>query len=244
MDIELPTLFILDDDKECLSLLKDYFDQFYHVEIFSDPQEFLHRFDDESGNCRLLLLDLNLKTNLMGTDVYKAILKKNRIPTIVISSLLDPIDKVVCLELGINDYVTKPLHLRELHARIKNLLSIYHQDSLSHVNATENKLKEQYSFSQFILDTQKRLLITKSGENIALTKSLYTLLVILLENAKFVISRESLLEKLGKEYDVYDRSIDVQVSNLRKILAKFSDEELIQTRHGMGYVFNANVVKE
>ncbi|WP_151194256.1 response regulator transcription factor [Cysteiniphilum sp. JM-1] len=242
----MSAIFILDDDQECLDLLKSYFEQFYSVETFSKPELFLQRFAKEVSNCSLLLLDLNLKSNLMGTDVYKSIIMQKKIPTIVISALLDPIDKVICLELGINDYVTKPIHIRELHARIKNLLNLCNENPFNQ-HENNNAAKGEcckYFFSGCVLDVSKKILVGKSGEVLVLTKTLYNLLVIFLENPKKVVSREILLKRLGKDYDIYDRSIDVQVSGLRKKMTKFIKDEIIQTRHGMGYCFDSDVIKE
>jgi len=186
-----------------------------------------------------VVLDLGLP-HLDGLAVARALRRESDVPIIMLTGRKDEADRVMGLELGADDYLTKPFSPRELLARIRALLRRSRAretvaDSLSRIRA--------YRFAGWELNVRLRRLRSPEGETIPTTNSEFNLLVAFLAAPQRVLSREQLLE-LSRLHDdeVYDRSIDVQVGRLRrKIELKGSSTPLIRTERGAGYVFTAAV---
>lgn len=177
----------------------------------------------------LVLLDLMLP-GLNGIEVCKKVRAFSQIPIIMLTARVDEIDEVIGLEVGANDYITKPVRPRALLARIKAGLKY------SHINS--NVESKKLNFGHLNIDkTAKR--VTLYGENIVLTSSLFDFLCLLAENAGDVVSREAVFQALkSREYDGLDRRYDVMISTLRKLLDDNNkDNERIKTVWGKGYLF-------
>lgn len=177
----------------------------------------------------LVLLDLMLP-GLNGIEVCKKVRAFSQIPIIMLTARVDEIDEVIGLEVGANDYITKPVRPRALLARIKAGLKYSHTKN----NVESKKL----NFGDLNIDkTAKR--VTLYGENIVLTSSLFDFLCLLAENAGDVVSREAVFQALkSREYDGLDRRYDVMISTLRKLLDDNNkDNERIKTVWGKGYLF-------
>lgn len=177
----------------------------------------------------LILLDLMLP-GLNGIEVCKKVRLFSQIPIIMLTARVDEIDEVIGLEVGANDYITKPVRPRALLARIKAGLR------LSDFNKKVDSM--ELVFGDLIIEkTAKR--VTLCGKNIALTSSLFEFLCLLAENAGNVISRETVFQELkSREYDGLDRRFDVMISTLRKLLNDNNkDKERIKTVWGKGYLF-------
>ena len=187
----------------------------------------------------LLILDLKLPGE-DGMQIARTLRAESDVPIIMLTGRKDEADRVMGLELGADDYLTKPFSPRELLARIRALLrrSRAHEtiaDGLSRIRA--------YRFAGWELNVRLRRLKSPQGEVIPTTNSEFNLLVAFLAAPQRVLSREQLLE-LSRLHDdeVYDRSVDVQVGRLRrKIEPKGGRTQLIRTERGAGYVFTANV---
>jgi len=187
----------------------------------------------------LLILDLKLPGE-DGMQIARRLRDESDVPIIMLTGRKDEADRVMGLELGADDYLTKPFSPRELLARIRALLRRSRAretvaDSLSRIRA--------YRFAGWELNVRLRRLRSPEGETIPTTNSEFNLLVAFLAAPQRVLSREQLLE-LSRLHDdeVYDRSIDVQVGRLRrKIELKGSSTPLIRTERGAGYVFTAAV---
>ena len=187
----------------------------------------------------LLLLDLKLPGE-DGMKIAQNIRAKSDIPIIMLTGRKDEADRVMGLELGADDYLTKPFSPRELLARIRALL----RRSRTHETVADGLARiRAYRFAGWELSVRLRRLTSPRGEPVALTNSEFNLLVAFLAAPHRVLSREQLLS-LSRLHDdeVYDRSIDVQVGRLRK---KIDADEigipLIRTERGAGYVFTAPV---
>jgi DNA-binding response OmpR family regulator len=187
----------------------------------------------------LVILDLKLPGE-DGMQIARALRAESDIPIIMLTARKDEADRVMGLELGADDYLTKPFSPRELLARIRALLRRSRAqetvaDGLARIRA--------YRFAGWELNVRLRRLKSPQGEIVSTTNSEFNLLVAFLAAPHRVLSREQLLELSRLHNDeVYDRSVDVQVGRLRKkIEVKGSETQLIRTERGAGYVFTAAV---
>jgi len=154
---------------------------------------------------------------------------------IVTGNRADEIDRVVGLELGADDYLTKPFGLRELLARVRAVLR--RLDRARAVPPSEHE-RGGYQFSGWRLSLRTRHLTAPTGADVALTKGEYALLVAFLDAPQRPLSREHLLQATRVHEDVFDRSIDVQILRLRRKLEQDpSAPQMIQTERGVGYIF-------
>jgi two-component system response regulator VicR len=179
----------------------------------------------------LVLLEVALP-DASGYDVCRELRKKDTaVPVIMMSSRPDEIDAVVALEIGADDYVVKPLRLRELAARIAAHLR---RTRLESADATRNRLE----FRDLLIDVNERR-IYKAGEEVELTHTEFDLLTFLASNAGKVLSREKILNSIwGYEYPIETRVIDVHIRNLRrKIESQPSRPYYILAVPGIGYRF-------
>jgi two-component system OmpR family response regulator len=159
------------------------------------------------------------------------------IPIIMLTAMSEDTDRIVGLEVGADDYVPKPFNPRELLARIKAVLR-----RTAGPNARAVKPPHAYRFSGWVLDLVRRELTSPVGAMVALTGAEYDLLLALLERPGQVLSRDQLLELARNRVHGYDRSVDVQVSRLRRKLGDdTSTSPLIKTVRGAGYILTADV---
>jgi len=187
----------------------------------------------------LVILDLRLG-DADGLDLLREIRSHFDVPVIIITGhRRDEIDRVVGLELGADDYITKPFGLRELLARIRAVLRRREAGRV----ATQRDLEQgRWTFGGWHLDRRTRRLTNPDGEHVALTKGEYGLLIAFLDAPQRPLSREQLLQATRVHEDVFDRSIDVQVLRLRrKLEADSSAPHVIRTERGVGYVFTLSV---
>jgi two-component system OmpR family response regulator len=228
----------IDDDPSVRQMIADYLgDNDIHVTALASGKAITdvmarHTID-------LLILDLKLPGE-DGMQIARNLRAESDVPIIILTGRKDEADRVMGLELGADDYLTKPFSPRELLARIRALLrrSRTHEtvaDSLARIRA--------YRFAGWELNVRLRRLTSPPGEAIPITNSEFNLLVAFLAAPQRVLSREQLLDASRLHNDeVYDRSIDVQVGRLRKkIEAKGARTQLIRTERGAGYVFTATV---
>jgi two-component system, OmpR family, response regulator len=186
----------------------------------------------------LVVLDLRLGQQ-DGLDLLREIRAQSDVPVIITTGhRRDEIDRVVGLELGADDYLTKPFGLRELLARVKAVLRRRDWGSTSARDAE----KGRWRFGQWQLDRRARRLTNSRGEPITLSKGEYALLSAFIDAPQRPLSREYLLQATRVHEDIYDRSIDVQVLRLRrKLETDPSAPSIIRTERGVGYVFTLPV---
>src|SRR5262249_41540062 len=147
----------------------------------------------------------------------------------------DDIDRVVGLELGADDYLTKPFNLRELLARARAVLRRF---DIGHAAPARDPERGRYRFSGWQVDRKSRQLTDPTGAPVALTKGEYALLLAFIDAPQRPLSREHLLQATRVHEDVFDRSIDVQILRLRRKLERDpSAPRVIKTERGVGYVF-------
>src|SRR6516162_653632 len=183
----------------------------------------------------LVILDLRLGRE-DGLDLLREIRADSDIPVIIITGhRRDEIDRVLGLELGADDYITKPFGLRELLARIRAVLR---RREAGQAAAQRDAEKGRCKFGSWQLDRRERRLTNSSGEPITLTKGEYALLIAFLDAPQRPLTREQLLQATRIHEDVFDRSINVQVLRLRrKLETDPAAPSIIQSVRGVGYVF-------
>jgi DNA-binding response OmpR family regulator len=186
----------------------------------------------------LIVLDLKLPGE-DGMQIARSLRAESDIPIIMLTGRKEEADRVMALELGADDYLTKPFSPRELLARIRALL----RRARGHETIAEGLQKiRAYRFAGWELNVRLRKLTSPEGEKVAITNSEFNLLVAFLAAPKRILSREQLLDLSRLHNDeVYDRAIDVQVGRLRRKIERGQTDDLIRTERGAGYVFTAEV---
>jgi two-component system response regulator RegX3 len=199
----------------------------YEVEIAADGNEAIAKFDKSGAD--LVLLDLMLP-GINGTEVCRQIRTTSNVPIIMLTAKDDEVDKVVGLELGADDYVTKPYSSRELLARVRAVLR---RGGESLGNSGDARIVE---VGQLKLDADRHL-VTFNNENISLPLKEFELLEFLMRNAGRVLTRDQLIDRIwGSDYVGDTKTLDVHIKRLRSKFEKDpANPELIQTVRGLGY---------
>lgn len=190
------------------------------------------------GQFDLIVLDVMMPGE-DGLSVCRRLRAQGGIPILMLTALGDETDRIVGLEVGADDYLPKPFNPRELLARIKAILRRSERAEMTGASLAGHKL----AFDRWILDTDRRRLTDADGAEVALTTAEFRLLTAFLERPRFVLSRDQLLDLTsGRAAQVFDRTIDNQISRLRrKIEADPAKPALIATVWGGGYTFAADV---
>jgi DNA-binding response OmpR family regulator len=227
-------VLVVDDDPAMQHMLANYLEQHnMRVVSASQRQEVMRQFAMSEPS--VVILDLRLGSE-DGLDLLREIRSRSDVPVIITTGhRRDEIDRVVGLELGADDYVTKPFAVRELLARIRAVLR---RQELGRVALQRDAEQGRSKFGGWQLDRRARRLTDPNGAHVTLTKGEYALLVAFLDAPQRPLSREHLLQATRIHEDVFDRSIDVQILRLRrKLEADPSAPRIIQTERGVGYVF-------
>ena len=227
-------ILVVDDDPAMRQMVTNYLDDHdVRAVPIGSRQELARHFAGSEPD--LILLDLRLGQE-DGFDLLREIRSRSDVPVIITSGhRCDEIDRVLGLELGADDYLTKPFSLRELLARIRAVLRRWEAARIAPQQAAERRCSR---FGGWQLDRRGRLLTNPGGDPVALTKGEYALLIAFLDAPQRPLSREHLLQATRVHEDVFDRSIDVQVLRLRrKLEIDPGAPRVIQTERGIGYVF-------
>ena len=228
----------VDDDPSVRQMIADYLtDNDVRVTTLASGRDIGEVMGRETID--LVILDLRLPGE-DGMQIARKLREESDLPIIMLTGRKDEADRVMGLELGADDYLTKPFSPRELLARIRALL----RRSRSRETVADGLAKiRAYRFSGWELNVRLRRLTAADGEIVALTNSEFNLLAAFLAAPQRVLSRDQLLNFSRLHDDeVYDRAIDVQVGRLRKKLEPDAARpQLIRTERGAGYVFTAPV---
>jgi two-component system response regulator CpxR len=227
-----PRLLIVDDDPELCDLVKQYLeDEGFTVSAVHNGVE--GKYAGASGNYELIVLDVMLP-DIKGFEVLRELRLKVRTPVVMLTAKGDEFDRVLGLELGADDYLSKPFSPRELLARISAVLrrsgwQAEQGDAPRPLSIQSGDLK---------LDLGSRS-ASRAGEHLPLTSAEFDLLHAFLESPGQVLSRETLAERvLGRKLSPFDRSIDIHVSNLRRKLGlQLDGTERIRSVRGAGYLY-------
>lgn len=233
-----PHILVVDDDPQIRELLQDYFtENALRVSVASSGKQMSTVLADEAVD--LVVLDLRLAGE-DGMAIARSLRDTSAIPIVMLTGVRDEADRVMGLELGADDYLTKPFSPRELLARIRTVLRRTKSSALGQARQKEIRA---YRFAAFELNLRTRRLKRGDGRAVELTNGEFNLLAALLAAPQRILTRDQLLES-SRVYDneVYDRSIDVQVLRLRrKIEVDPSQPQFIVTERGVGYIFHSPV---
>ena len=227
-------VLVVEDDPALQRMILNYFvENNIRTLVASNGQEMVDHLAGAEVNLVILDLRLGLED---GLDLLRKVRLSSEVPVIIITGhRLDEIDRVVGLELGADDYLTKPFNLRELLARVRAILRRF---DVGRTAPPRDPERGRFRFSGWQLDRRSRQLTDPSGVPVALTKGEYAMLLAFLEAPQRPLSREQLLQATRVHEDVFDRSIDVQILRLRRKLERDpSAPRVIQTERGGGYVF-------
>jgi len=231
-----PHLAVLDDDVDITTLLANYLHGHgYRVSQLHSGSALMDLMAVDPP--QLVLLDLGLPGE-DGFVIARKLREHWHCGLVIVTGRGDAIDKVVGLEIGADDYVTKPFDLRELLARIKAVLRRIAAPSQSAAATPALGEKTRLRFADWELDTAARRLTNPQGDEVPLTSGEFDLLSVFVRRAGRVLSRDFLLEQTrGREAGPFDRTIDVQVGRLRKKLeADPEDPQIIKSVRGAGYI--------
>ncbi len=221
-------ILVVDDEPKIVKLAQDYLEKNgYRVASAGDGKTALAAFRHQKPD--LVVLDLNLP-GMDGLDVCRAIRRESDVPIIMLTARVEEVDRLIGLELGADDYITKPFSPRELVARVKAVLR--------RVRGTVQH-PAMVRASDVELDLQSHR-ASRSGQSLQLTRIEFELLAILAQHPGQTFNREQLLDRIHGDasFGGYDRSIDAHVRNLRRKLEPNPDEpRYILTVYGVGYKF-------
>jgi two-component system OmpR family response regulator len=232
----MTTILIVDDDTGIRTLVADYLVQHgFAILVARDGGEMRRVL--MSADVDLVLLDLMLPGE-DGISLCRWLREHKDLSIIMITALASEGNRVIGLEMGADDYLTKPFSTRELLARIRAVL----RRSPDHLPVHRYGRDESYAFSGWHLRVNTRELFDPTGVLVTLTGGSFDLLLALVRNPGRVLTRDQLLELTrGRRAEPFDRSIDVQLSRLRRQLG---DSEIIKTVRGGGYLFAVDVIED
>ena len=231
-------MLVVDDDPDIVLLIVRYLSMHgFRITSAADGSAMREAIAREPVD--LVLLDLGLPGE-DGLELTRYLRQNWRGPIIIVTGRGESVDRVVGLELGADDYVTKPFDLRELLARIRSVLR-----RMSERPPASGAEGASFAFSGFRLDPRSRELRDPAGSIVDLTTGEYALLKLLVEHPNRVLSRDDLMSWMhGRDAGPYDRAIDVQVGRLRrKIEPDPAEPALIKSVRGAGYLFAAKVTR-
>lgn len=224
-------ILIVEDDPVARDLLVAYFEkEGYRIVTAENGSQMWERL--ETVRTDLVLLDINLPGE-DGFSLTRALRLRSDIGIILVTARREDMDRIVGLELGADDYVSKPFNERELLMRVRNLLRRTRRQ-----RAEEEGGVTRYQFRGWSLDTERRRLITPEGVHVPLTNGEYLLLVSFVRKPGRVLTRDQLLDAVSsRDWIPNDRTIDVMVNRLRRKLGESAHPRLLVTVHGVGYQF-------
>lgn len=232
------TILSVDDDENLQFTVEQYLeDDGYKVVKALNAHMALEKIEEITLD--VILLDLVLPDG-EGTSLIPQLQAKSKAGIIVVSGKNNTTEKIVCLEMGADDYITKPFEMRELSARIKAVLRRKENSNNSQNTQKVEKAEKIIFEDNWCLDRTQYQLTDKNGKSAELTTGEFKLLDALISSSNRALSREHLFELTRDgEFDSYDRAIDIQIGRLRKKLGgdEAKSSEIIKTVRGVGYMF-------
>jgi len=235
--INVEHILIVDDDPRIRQMLTRYFeDEGYRVTAVADGAAM--RAQIHNANFNIVLLDLMLPGE-SGLELAREIRSKSDVPIMMLTGKDDVLDRIVGLELGADDYMAKPFHLREVLARVRTIMRRRNQAPAAKPTEADDRI----SFEGWTLDLGRRVLIAPDQTVMELTTGEFDMLAVFLRHAGRVLSRETLMDLTrGRNLEAFDRTIDAQIARLRKKIEEdVANPQLIKSVRGIGYVFTGKI---
>jgi len=227
-----PKILVVDDDADLRWMVEKYLSKHeFSVTLAEDGEKMREALEQQSFD--LAILDINLPGE-DGLSLARYLRSNYQIGIIMLSAAAEVFDRIVGLEMGADDYVTKPFEPRELLARVKSVLRRV-QGALEIEAQSDSRVK----FGAYVLDLESHQLLDKDDQAISLTSMEFDLLKAFAENPNKVLDRDQLLSlSHNRDWDPFDRSIDIRITRLRrKIEVEPSRPQIIKTVRGAGYIF-------
>jgi two-component system OmpR family response regulator len=230
-------ILIVDDEQEIREPLASYLNKHgFRTSTAADGKEMDKIL--ATAHIELIVLDIMMPGE-DGLSICKRVQEKLQIPVVLLTALTEDTDRIVGLELGADDYLTKPFNPRELLARIKSVI----RRSQMLPRSQQQQRTGLVSFDRWQMNLSQKEVVGPDGVAIRLSSGEHLLLVSLIEHAGVTLNRDQLLDMTkGREAQLFDRSIDNQISRLRqKLEIDPKNSKIIQTQWGGGYVFSADL---
>jgi two-component system, OmpR family, response regulator len=241
---KVPHILVVDDEAPVRTLLRECFElEGFRVSEARDGQELAALL--AAGAPDLITLDLKLGGE-NGLELARKVRETCNVPIVMITGKSDTIDRVVGLELGADDYIGKPFHVREVLARVRAVLRRYQgAAALAETAETPTAGGECYAFGEWRLDLPRRELKSSAGTVHDLTTAEFNMLEMFVKRPARVLSRDNIMDLLkGHEWSPFDRSIDALIVRVRRKIELEPDApRVIKTVRGVGYVFASEVRK-
>jgi two-component system aerobic respiration control protein ArcA len=233
--MQTPQILIVEDEQVTRNTLKSIFEaEGYAVYEASDGEE-MHRVLAEN-QVNLVIMDINLPGK-NGLLLARELREQANVALMFLTGRDNEVDKILGLEIGADDYITKPFNPRELTIRARNLLN---RSMTNGAVQEEKRSVEKYEFNGWELDINSRSLVSPAGDSYKLPRSEFRALLHFCENPGKIQTRADLLKKMtGRELKPHDRTVDVTIRRIRKHFESVAEDtpEIIATIHGEGYRF-------
>jgi len=240
MDTQVHTILIVDDDRDIRTLLAEYLESNgYRVLTAINGSEMAKVM--QGARVDLIVLDLTLPGE-DGLTICRNLRALSTVPVIMLTARSESLDRILGLEMGADDYLSKPFEPRELFARIRSVLR---RTMALPPNMATNAVR-QIQFADWTLDLVARHLVKQDGMVVALSGAEFRLLNVFLSHPNRILNRDQLLELTqGRESDPFDRSVDIQISRLRQRLGDDArTPNIIKTVRNEGYVLATAVTNQ
>jgi DNA-binding response OmpR family regulator len=227
-------ILVVDDDADVRWMVQKYLSKHgMHVALAEDGAQMREMIGDSPYD--LVVLDINMPGE-DGLSLARFLRANHKVGIIMLTAAADVFDRVVGLEMGADDYVTKPFEPRELLARIKSVLRRVASESQAEPDDGDRRYVR---FGEYVLDLEAHQLLDAANEQVSITSMEFDLLQAFADNPDRVLNRDQLLNLAhNKDWDPFDRSIDIRIARLRrKIEPDPGKPQIIKTVRGAGYIF-------
>lgn len=228
-------VLVCDDEVDVREMLQEYLvKRGFRVSTAANGEQ-LHSILD-AGGIDIVVLDINMPGE-DGLSILRSLRPDNQVPVVMLTAAGDVVDKIIGLEMGADDYLGKPVDLRELEARIKAVLRRKGKDR---PDADAGEAVGTARFGDYTLSIESAKMTADDGSEIPLTAMEFNLLKMFAQNRGRVLNRDQILEGAhDRSWDPFDRSIDIRISRIRKkIESNPQKPEVIRTVRGVGYIYD------
>lgn len=238
MTIENAHILVCDDENDVREMLKEYLEKRgFKVSEAGNGVELRDVLEKEEID--LILLDINMPGE-DGLSILRSVRAEKDICVVMLTAAGEVVDRIIGLEMGADDYLGKPVDLRELEARVKAVLRRRESSETTSAKSTNRKTA---AFGDCRLDLEAAKLFGSDGLEIAITAMEFSLLKVFAENPKRVLNRDQILEQAhDRGWDPFDRSVDIRISRIRRKIEPIPEKpQIIKTIRGIGYLYDPEV---